>query len=128
MLSNLGRRVSLNGWLVPYPPPPPPVQAPESPLDLPRFAPVFLGGDNAFLVTVTLVSIRDLSVPLTIRLIASNVPGAFPVTVAGPVTLSQVGESVTLDSGVIGYAFGQARFESAAGAYVFSGYLHTYRR
>lgn len=87
-----------------------------------------IGPHNAFLVTVTLISIRAGSDPLSVRLIASNVPGAYPVLIAGPAQLSQVGQSVSLDSGITGYAFAQARFESTVGGYVFSAYLNTYCR
>lgn len=119
-------RETLEGW-VPVPPPPPPILFPGSPLDLPRPGQLVLGSDNAFLVTATLIAIRDLSVPLEVRLMAFS-PGRPPSIVAGPATLSIVGESVTLDSGLVDLPFGRARFQSTAGRYVFSAVLRTYRR
>lgn len=118
---------TLEGWAIPDPPPSPPVQAPALPVDLPRPGPLLLGADNAFLVTVTLIAIRAMSLPLELRLIAF-MPGAAPIFVAGPATLSGVGESVTLDSGLIGLPLARARFGSTAGGYVFSAVLRTYRR
>ncbi len=124
---HVATRVVLEGSLVPYPPPPPPIQVPSLPLDLPRSGPLVLGSENAFVVTATLISIREMSVPLEVRLIAS-MPGGAPVVVAGPAELSVVGQSVVLDSGLVGAPLGRARFHSTAGHYVFSVTLRTYRR
>ncbi len=120
-------RQTLEGWVLPDPPPPPPIPAPALPLDLPRGLGLVLGSDNAFVVSVTLIAIREMSVPLEVRLIAF-MPGGVPVVVAGPEELAEIGETVALDSGLVSRPFGRVRLQSTAGRYVFSVALRTYRR